>query len=309
MERDSRVGRLTALAGRQHGLVSWNQLHRLGFDKDAVSRLRARGWLHHLVRNVYAVGHTALAPPARLLAGVMTYGPAAHVSDVSAVAAYELFPPWESAASASVVHVTIPPGVRPARRPGTVAHRRQLARAETTRLGPIPIVTVERALRDFAIVAPQRRLERAVDQAVVARRTTPTNLWACVRSAAGVSGVPALRAVLENARRYASLTRSELEEALLCLTRATGLDDPHLNVRVPGIAGRLDAYWPEHRVGVEVDGWRWHLTGQRQHDDRTKELEARRVGVLLARYSARQVFETQLLMAGDLAATLARRTS
>jgi len=121
-------------------------------------------------------------------------------------------------------------------------------------------------------------------------------------------GAPALRTVLETARRYSSLTRSELEEHLLRLTRATGLLDPHFNVRVPGITGRLDAYWPEHRFGVEVDGWRWHVTGQRQHDDRTKELDARRVGVLLARYSARQLFETQLLVAGDLAATLARRT-
>ncbi len=206
------------------------------------------------------------------------------------------------------MHVTVPPDLRIARRTGTVLHRRLITPGETTTIGPIPIVTVERALRDSAIDAGRRRLERAVDQAVVARRTTPTRLWACVHGAAGVPGAPALRVVLETARRYSSLTRSEIDERLLQLTRATGLLDPCFNVRVPGITGRLDAYWPEQRAGVEVDGWRWHVTGQRQHDDRSKELEARRAGVLLARYSARQVFETQLLVAGDLAATLARRT-
>ncbi len=216
--------------------------------------------------------------------------------------------PWEDGSRLTPVHVTVPPELRVARRTGTTLHRRLLTPGEITRLGAIPIVTVERALRDFAIAATPRRLERAVDQAVVERRTTPARLWACVHHAAGVPGVPALRTVLETARRYSSLTRSELEEHLLQLTRATGLPDPHFNVRVPGITGRLDAYWPEQRLGVEVDGWRWHVTGQRQHDDRTKELEARRVGVLLARYSARQLFETQLLVAGDLAATLARRT-
>lgn len=169
---------------------------------------------------------------------------------------------------------------------------------------------VERALRDVAVVATQRRLERAVDQAAVEHRTTPTRLWACVHTAAGVPGVPALRAVPETARATPALTRSELEEHLLRLTRATGLPDPQFNVRVPGISGCLDAYWAEHRLGVEVEveGRRWHVTAQRQHDDRTKELEAPRVGVLLARYSARQLFETQLLVAGDRAATLARRT-
>jgi len=219
-----------------------------------------------------------------------------------------VFPPWEDSSGTTPVHVTVPPDLRAARRTGTILHRRLITPGESTRIGPIPIVTVERALRDFAIGASRRRLERAVDQAVVERRTTPARLWACVHSAAGVPGVPALRVVLETAQRYSSLTRSELEERLLRLIRATGLSDPHFDVRVPGITGRLDAYWPEHRVGVEVDGWRWHVTGQRQHDDRSKELEARRAGVLLARYSARQIFETQLLVAGDLAATLARRT-
>ena len=108
-ERDSRVARLTALAARQHGLVSWNQLQRLGFDKDAVSRLRTKGWLHHLARNVYAVGHTALSPSALMLAGVMTYGPVAHLSDASAVVAHGMFPPWEDGAARAPVHVTVPP--------------------------------------------------------------------------------------------------------------------------------------------------------------------------------------------------------
>jgi hypothetical protein len=42
----------------------------------------------------------------------------------------------------------------------------------------------------------------------------------------------------------------------LALVRAAGLPDPLVNARV----GRyeVDFLWPEERLVVEVDGWRWH---------------------------------------------------
>jgi predicted transcriptional regulator of viral defense system len=53
--------RIAGIAGRQHGVVTVEQLAEAGIDKDGVAwRVRA-GRLHRLHRGVYAVGHRSLS--------------------------------------------------------------------------------------------------------------------------------------------------------------------------------------------------------------------------------------------------------
>ena len=51
-------------------------------------------------------------------------------------------------------------------------------------------------------------------------------------------------------------TRSELEDAFLKLIRRNRLPVPQMNVHVWG--HRVDAYFPQHRLIVELDGWETH---------------------------------------------------
>jgi very-short-patch-repair endonuclease len=64
-------------------------------------------------------------------------------------------------------------------------------------------------------------------------------------------------------------TQSWLEQALRDITRAHDLPAPQTNVYVEGEL--VDAAWPERRLVVEVDGWRFHKTRRSFEDDRRKD--------------------------------------
>ncbi len=74
------------LAERQHGVVSYGQLLRLGLGRGAI-RHRARGGrLHRLYRGVYAVGRKSVTREGHCLAAVFACGPEAVLSHRSAAA-------------------------------------------------------------------------------------------------------------------------------------------------------------------------------------------------------------------------------
>src|SRR5271156_5476601 len=53
---------LAALAARQYGVVTREQLNRLGYSESSIDRAVASGRLHAWHRSVFAVGHQRLSP-------------------------------------------------------------------------------------------------------------------------------------------------------------------------------------------------------------------------------------------------------
>jgi very-short-patch-repair endonuclease len=64
-------------------------------------------------------------------------------------------------------------------------------------------------------------------------------------------------------------TRSELEDRFLPLLRRHKLPTPRINGHVAGY--RVDAYFHEHRLIVELDGWKSHRTKERFLEDRRQD--------------------------------------
>jgi predicted transcriptional regulator of viral defense system len=106
------------LAERQHWVLTRGQLLALGFTPSAIRHRIAEGRLHPVARGVYAVGRPELSAHGRWMAAVLSCGPHAALSHVSAAAL------WASAPDdPSRVHVSIPSSLT-RRRPGLVIHRR-----------------------------------------------------------------------------------------------------------------------------------------------------------------------------------------
>src|SRR5215475_9185497 len=76
---------MAALAARQYGVVTREQLNELGYSDAAIERAVASGRLHAWHRSVFAVGHQGLSPHGLCMAAVLFRGDGALISFQSAV--------------------------------------------------------------------------------------------------------------------------------------------------------------------------------------------------------------------------------
>lgn len=129
-----------------------------------------------------------------------------------------------------------------------------------------------RGLLDTAAVAPDI-VPDAMVKAFLSKRFTPKALEAEIARAAtqGKPGVNALRTALLDlgVGRY---TPSALERRARQLFKAAGLPSPQVEVAF-GKHGeyRLDFYWPEADLVIEVDGWSIHATPAARRRDFRKQ--------------------------------------
>jgi very-short-patch-repair endonuclease len=287
----SSVERVLELAGRQHGVVSGEQLLDLGLNAQAIKHRTARGRLHSVFRGVYAVGRPHLTPRGRLMAAVLRCGPNAVLSHETAASLWEIAP-----RSRKSIELSVPPTVT-RRVPGVIAHRRLLSTGEVTTREGIPVTTPACTLIDIASRLSRARLEAAVNEADRCGLTDPERLRTLLVRSPGRAGVRALRDTLD--RRTFALTDSELERRFLPIARAAGMPLPETGQELNGF--KVDFYWREIGLVVETDGLRYHRTPAQQTRDRRRDQAHAAAGLTCLRFTYAQVqFEP-----GHVASTLA----
>jgi Protein of unknown function (DUF559)/Transcriptional regulator, AbiEi antitoxin len=260
---------LADLARRQHGVVSVQQLHALGFDNAAIRRRVRGGRLHRLYRGVYAVGHTLVNLRGRWLAAVLACD--AVLSHRSAAALWGIRP-----TAAARIDVTVPhtSGVRSS--PRIVVHRPRRPVA-TTAHDQIPVTTPGQTLADLALALPRRPLEKAVEMAE-ARRLH-------VAIPAGHPGTKRLREAAADV--LTTTTDSPLEDAFLELCDAYDIPRPVVQPVVEGY--RVDFCWPAERLIVETDGYEHHGTRAAFGRDRAKDAHLTVRGWRVLRFTEPQI--------------------
>jgi very-short-patch-repair endonuclease len=265
---------LAALAGRQHGVVSWAQLARLGITKDAVRRRVRSGRLLHVRDGVFAVGHLGLTADSRRLAAVLACGPRALLSHRAAAELWRLLP------ASAQPEVTVPRGGR--RREGIVLHHsRAITREDRAVLRAIPVTTVARTLVDLADVVTEARLAKAVHEAEVQRVFDLEAIECVLERVPGRRGRHRLRRVLVAYRPDPHFTRSRAERRFLALCERHGLPTPQTNLWIGD--HEVDAYWPDADLVVEVDGGQSHHTRRAFQEDRSRDRHLATLGIQVAR--------------------------
>ena len=287
-----------AVARRQHGVISRIQLLALGFTDDAIRHRIERGRLRRIHAGVYAVGQLALTQEGRWMAAVLACSPKAALSHDSAAALWKL-----AKTQPGPVHVSVLSQRRS--QPGIEVHRRSALK--TAMHNAIRVTTPAQTLIDVARIWPQPRLEQAIGEAVLRRHVGLKAL----RTAAAKAGRPgaALRRVIDHATFR--VTQSELEREFLRLIRRAGLPLPQTQHRFGRI--RVDFWWPDLGLVVEVDGPAFHRTAVQQTEDRRRDHEHIRAGRMPLRLTHWQVFheaaETTTLLADVFTARQCRRAS
>ena len=238
--------RIVTLAEAQHGVVARAQLLSLGLTEGAVARRMRAARLHRVHRGVYAVGHAVLSREGHWMAAVLACGPGAVLSHRDAAALWNL----RGNSAAARVDVTIPRGSGHRSTPRIRVHLTR--RLDSTVVRGIPVTSVARTLADLAEVLPARGLEKAFQQAFTLRLLDARDVAALPSGRPG----PARVGALPEEHELGGGTRSGLEDAFLALRLRHGIPRPVVNGRVGGF--EVDFHWPEARLIVETDTFRFH---------------------------------------------------
>jgi very-short-patch-repair endonuclease len=279
--------RLAELATSQHGVVSREQLFARRFTRHAIETRLARRRLHRIHRGVYAVGHTRLTVRARWMAAVLACGTDAALSHQDAAALHGLLK-----IGSGDIHVTALKGHSI---DGICCHCvRAIRPADVSKIDGIRVTTLPRTLLDLAEATDRSDFAAALKQAQHEDTLDLRALTATMARNHGRRGVKALRDLTEEP----GWTQSELERRFVALTRAHGLPRPLTNQYVEGEL--VDAYWPDHRLIVEVDGWRTHKTRAAFEADRVRDAKLVAAGYRVLRITYRRLRDDPRGVADDL---------
>jgi very-short-patch-repair endonuclease len=252
--REKRVdARVANVAGRQHGVVTTDQLRRCGLDKSAIWRRVAAGRLHPVHRGVYAVGHAALSERGLWKAAALACGDGCALSHRSAGELWGML-----AHRDGPIHVTVAVAGGRGARAGLRVHRRPaIGPSEITMRHGIPVTRPGRTLLDLRATVDQDILRRAARQAGILNLPLGEFVWDRVTS--------------------------PLEDLFVRLCRRARLPDPEINVRI----GRdlVDFVWSPQRLVVETDGYRYHHGPVAFEDDRARDNRLTALGYEVLRFT------------------------
>jgi very-short-patch-repair endonuclease len=155
---------------------------------------------------------------------------------------------------------------------------------------------------DLAAVLDPPDLARAFHQAAVRHRVKPAAVERILSRRHNWPGTGNLRRVIHGDE---PVRLSRLESSFIAAVRGARLPLPRTNV--PAGGRYVDCRWPEQRLTVELDGYRYHGTRHAWELDRQREREARSRGDDFRRYTWLDVVENPEPMLADLRALLNRQ--
>jgi hypothetical protein len=249
---------IAELASAQHGVFALAQLRELNAtEREIRFRLDCGRWTR-VYDCAYAVAGVPLSWQGLLLAACFAGGKRGVASHRSAAALHDL-----PGAAHDIAEITCPRWRR-ARHDRLVVHESKALEAGLcTTIDNIPVTTVELTLLMLGAVCSPTTVEMALDVALRQELVTYESTRAVLKTVGrrGRNGAGVLRAILDERVPDGAVPESPMETRLLRLLRDLGFPAPvpQYNVWVCGrFYGRLDAAYPEHRVGLEYQSYEHH---------------------------------------------------
>jgi very-short-patch-repair endonuclease len=252
---------IVLVARRQQGNVTVDQLHQCGLRQSAIHRRCRQKRLFRVHYGVYSLGRPPSMPLEHAAAAVLACGPGAALSNESAFTLWGFTSQWRFP-----LHVTAPGRHR---RAGIVTHKAPgLTGADTRIQLGIRATSPARTLLDCAPDLPDRQLRRAVAHARRAGLIHPAGLLDLLERNRRHPGAQKLAATMTDQ----APTRSDFEDAFLVFCALHGLPTPLVNTQIAG--HEVDAFFPDHELIVELDGWDFHRDRAAFEGDRDRDADA-----------------------------------
>ncbi|MGO9972889.1 MAG: type IV toxin-antitoxin system AbiEi family antitoxin domain-containing protein [Solirubrobacteraceae bacterium] len=253
--------RIAALARRHGGHVTHEQLLALGLGKQAIRYRAGIGQLIRVYRGVYAVGRLPTTRRDQAAGALLACGPSAVLSHRSAAALWSITDTWPLPLELSTTIDRRPTGLR-------VHVVCSLSRTEITHHHGLRVTTPARTILDLAPHTPARRLTRIINDLRLERRLTIDALRDLTERHARHPGTRFVKPLIAEDR---GPTRSELEDTFQRLIDTYDLPRAILNTAIGGY--EVDAYFPDERLIVELDGYEVHKTRHTFESDRARDAE------------------------------------
>jgi very-short-patch-repair endonuclease len=275
---------LDDLATRQHGILSYEDLLDLGLSPRAISRRTQTGSLFRVHPRVYRVTGAPSTWQQRLWAAKKWAGDDGVFSHRSGLLLQRL-----AGATDHVVEMTVTKKMR-SPDPYLLLHwSKHDAIATAERCHGLPVTSIARTIMDAAAVTRPWNVEVALDDALRHNLVTVEEMWEELeRFRRGRKGSKLVRRLLEQRSDGRARSHSNLEIKLDHLL--AGSDVPKyfrqfvVMTRL-GIPADIDFAWPEVKLGVEADGYKWHSGRRQWQSDMARQNALAEVGWLILRFS------------------------
>jgi very-short-patch-repair endonuclease len=274
-------------------VVTREQLLAAGVGRGAIARGVETGRLRAVFRGVYAVGHLALSREAWWMAGLLVCGPDAALSHRTAATLWGLRtdPPLP-------VDLTTSTG-RGRKHTRLTTQRTRLHPLDALVIDGLRVTTPSRTIVDLASTLTGRALREVVERAQDLRRFDPGDIKATMARAPRRPGRRRLEELIALMSPDADNARSHLERLFLPLTRLARLPKPMANHEIAGRA--RDFVWPEERLVVETDGYRYHASRRARRRDNRRDRELTSLGWRPVRFTYEEIAFEPAQVARELA--------
>ncbi len=264
-ERNDVDAAIAPIAARQLGLFTRQQAAEVGWSRHQLDRRVRAARVRRMFTGVFADNSAPRTWEQAVLGAVFAAGRDAVASHLTAAALHG-FPDT----SRDTVMVSVPAARSPRTR-GYTVHRVQLEPVDVTVSGPIPVTTIARTLVDCSGLLSLGQIARALDDALVRRRTT---LWAVEQcherlGNARLRRPSMLRTLLAERDPAVERMESRPEMRVFRTITAAGLraPTPQHEVVVAGNRFRLDFAYPDVKLGLEYMGFDPHRSRTAQDRD------------------------------------------
>ena len=286
-ERAHRWRRLVLRAAQSHGYVTLDQLGELGFSKNQLAHLVRLGQLEASGRGIYRLPSHQSDWQSKL--HHQTVGRRAVVSHLSAAMVFDLARP--SDLSPGYAEFIVEKRMRerlPAVRFYQVGDFDGLP---TLLHNGLLTTSIDRTLADIGATHDLALFRRCFNAAVRERLTTQRRFADAVENDQRRRG----RAKLERALVAVNgelVPPSDWSQWAVERLVDLGLPEPQKEItlrdRSGNRIGRVDLYWPEYRLVIELDGRRFHLDAESFERDRLRDARLLGMNISVLRFTWRQ---------------------
>jgi very-short-patch-repair endonuclease len=291
--RDQVVG---GFADRQHGVVSREQLLAAGQTPRVIRRAVEAGRLRLVFRGVYAVGHVALRREGWWMAALLACGEGAALSHRTAATVWGL-------TTGPTLPIDVTTSTDHGRKHRQITtHRMLVAPLDAVVRDNLRVTTPSRTIVDLAATLKGRALREVVERAQDLNRFDPTDIRDTLAHTPRRPGTKRLNDLITLMAPDDDNARSHLERLFLALTRKAKLPKPTANHEIAG--RRRDFAWPDQRLVVETDGYRYHASRTAKRRDNRRDRELTAVGWRPVRFTYEEVAFEPSMVGEELAQLL-----